>query len=73
MLSFDFWQLFSIHDTGVMVALIFHALLKRISNSFQFVVISFSIFGLLSDGTASSHHTATSFLKLLMQCPVGAS
>jgi hypothetical protein len=56
-----------------MVALIFHALLKMISNSFQFVVFSFSIFGLLSDGTASSHHTATSFLKLLTQCPMAAS
>jgi hypothetical protein len=73
MLSFDFWRLFSIHDTDVMVALIFHALLKMISNSFQFVVISFSIFGLLSDGTASYHHTATLFLKLLTQCPMAAS
>jgi hypothetical protein len=73
MLSFDFWRLFSIHDTDVMVALIFHALLKMILNSFQCVVISYSVFVLLYDGMASSHHTATSFLKLLTQCPMAAS
>jgi hypothetical protein len=71
-LSFGFWRLFSIHDTDVIVALIFHARLNAISNSFQFVVNALSLFGLLSDGMASSHHTATSFLKLMTQCPMAA-
>jgi hypothetical protein len=52
---------------------IIHAHLNTTSNSSQFLVNALSIFGLLSDDMASSHHTATSFLKLLTQCPMAAS
>jgi hypothetical protein len=72
MLSFDLWRLFSVHDTDVILALIFHARLNAILNSFQCVVNALSLFGLLSDDMASSHYTATSFWKLLSQCPMAA-